>query len=103
MRQALRNLLDEEFSNEEKDKIIEALRSFSDLKGVHELKTRRAGEKGFIQFHIELDPNMTLLKAHIISDQISEKIEHLFPRSEVIIHQDPHGVEEETNYKIKFN
>ena len=37
---------------------------------------------------------MTLLDAHRISDEIEERILDAFPKAEVIIHEDPEGVEE---------
>ena len=88
-RDAIRNLADEEFVDEDRDKIIAIVKNYSDVKGIHELKTRSAGSKPFIQFHLELNGELSLNKAHTISDEISEKILKLFPNAEIIIHQDP--------------
>ena len=44
--------------------------------------------------HLELDGDMTLVDAHIISDQVEAEIVAAFPGAEVIIHQDPEGVVE---------
>lgn len=88
-RDAIRNLADEEFIDEDRDKIIAVVKNYSDVKGMHELKTRSAGSKPFIQFHLELNGELSLNKAHTISDEISEEILKLFPNAEIIIHQDP--------------
>jgi len=52
---------------------------FPEVRGAHELKTRSAGDKPFIQFHLEMDGNLSLLEAHNISDQIAA--EFLCPAS----------------------
>lgn len=95
---ALDNLSDKEFEEEEKEKILKIVRSFPEAKGVHELKTRRAGNKPFIQLHLELDGSLSLIDAHEISERVANKLMKQFPTSEVIIHQDPVGIEKELNY-----
>jgi len=96
-RDAIRNLSDEEFNDEERKKIIKIVKGFKEAKGLHELKTRSAGNKPFIQFHLELDGSLSLNKAHEISDRIAEKLMHEYPGAEIIIHQDPAGLEVEFN------
>jgi len=61
---------------------------------VHDLKTRAAGPTAFIQAHLEMDGELTLLEAHRISDIVEAEIQHAFPHAEVIIHQDPAGIDE---------
>ena len=99
LRFSLKNLTDEETSKHDKDKIISILGQFSEILGVHELKTRHAGDKMFIQFHLELDPDMTLFKAHKISDAVASGIEAEFPNCEIMIHQDPAGYENNVKFK----
>jgi ferrous-iron efflux pump FieF len=93
-REAIHNLSDEEFNDEEREKIIEIVQSIPETKGLHELKTRSAANKPFIQFHLEMDGNLSLIDAHIISDKVAEKLIKLFPTAEIIIHQDPEYIEE---------
>ena len=61
---------------------------------VHDLRTRAAGPTAFVQLHIEMDGGMTLARAHEVSDEVEASILAAFPNAEVIIHQDPAGVEE---------
>jgi ferrous-iron efflux pump FieF len=61
---------------------------------VHDLRTRASGPTAFIQVHIEMDGGMALAEAHRISDEVEAQLLAAFPRSEVIIHQDPAGIEE---------
>lgn len=96
-RDAIHHLSDEEFKDEDRKRILQIVRSFSEAKGVHELKTRSAGSKPFIQFHLELDGNLSLINAHAISDKVVFKLMKHFPSAEIIIHQDPEGLEKEEN------
>lgn len=93
------NLVDEEFLEEDRQKIIAIISSHEEVKGLHELKTRRAANKRFIQFHIELDGRISLYEAHKISDDISFALLKQFPEAEITIHQDPAGVELDVNYR----
>lgn len=88
-REAIRNLADEEFTPLDREKILTLIKSFSEVKGVHDLKTRSAGNKPFIQFHLEIDGKLSLTEAHAISDKISAEIYKSFSNAEIIIHQDP--------------
>lgn len=97
LRDAIRNLSDQEFTVEERKKIISIIKNFNEAKGLHELKTRFAGNKPFIQFHLELDGALSLTKAHEISDRISNRLMQEYTRAEIIIHQDPAGLENEVN------
>lgn len=96
--QAVKNLIDQEASDEEKQVILGIIRMHPQVQGVHELKTRHASNKLFIQCHLELDGRMPLLTAYHISEEITASLEEAFPDSEIIIHQDPAGVEHQINY-----
>ncbi len=102
MRDAIHNLADEEFAAEDREQILQIIGKFDAAKGVHELKTRSAGSKPFIQFHLEMDGEMSLIKAHEISHQIEDSLMEAFPGAEIIIHQDPVGFEKGVNYKEKL-
>lgn len=99
---AIRNLADEEFHDQDKQKILQIVGKFDEARGVHELKTRYAAHKPFIQFHLEMDANLSLRKAHEISEKIEAAILNEFPEAEIIIHQDPDGVEQEVKYREKI-
>ncbi len=99
-RKALKNLIDEEFGAEDKNKIFATIEKYKDqIHAIHDLKTRYAGSKPFIQFHVELDADMTLRDAHVITDKIMYELEDIFPGAEVLIHSDPFGLEENEPYR----
>ena len=64
-----------------------------EVRDMHDLRTRAAGIATFIQLHIELDPAMSLTRAHEVSDAVEADLMAAYPNAEVIIHQDPAGVE----------
>ena len=96
-RQSFDQLMDRELPDEARSRIVDIVRSHEDVSALHELKTRQAGGAVFIQVHLELDPQMSLARAHAISDQVEQAICAAFPRAEVIIHQDPAGAEPATD------
>lgn len=102
-RKSIRNLADEEFSDEDRQKILAVLseykHKYAQIKGVHELKTRCAANKVFIQFHLEMEGAMILYDAHAISDEIMGALKLVFPGAEVIIHEDPVRDAEEFRYR----
>jgi ferrous-iron efflux pump FieF len=83
-------LMDKEMDDEERDSIIEIIRSHSAVRDIHELRTRRSGLNIFIQFHMVLDEDISLHKAHVISDQVEFKLLQTYQNAEVLIHADPH-------------
>ena len=92
------NLMDHEFDKKEKKKLNDIILSHKDVRGYHDLKTRHAGSKSFIQFHLELDGSISLNKAHRIAELVEDIIHKEFQRAEILIHQDPAGVDEETQF-----
>jgi ferrous-iron efflux pump FieF len=93
-RQSLDLLMDRELPDEQRARIREIAQRHPEVKNVHDMRTRSSGLDIFIQFHVELDPQMPLQRAHEISDTVEQEIKAAFPNAEVIIHQDPEGIEE---------
>jgi ferrous-iron efflux pump FieF len=89
---AFQNLMDREFSDEERIRIEQMVRAHPEVLGLHDLRTRKSGIYSFIQFHLVLSDDITLKRAHIISDSVEELLMKAFPNTEILIHQDPlHG------------
>lgn len=86
-------LMDREFGPKEREKIFNLVMENPDVKGLHDLKTRRSGLLSFIQMHIELDPDINLFEAHAIADEIETTVGEEFAGAEIIIHTDPLGLE----------
>jgi ferrous-iron efflux pump FieF len=94
-RQAFNQLMDRELPDEERARICRIAQSHRAVKNVHDLKTRMAGLSTFIQLHLALDPNISLAEAHTISDAVERALLEAYPGADVIIHQDPAGLEPE--------
>jgi len=72
---------------------IEAIaRDFPGLHGYHDLKTRVAGSRVFVNIHIELDGAQTLNEAHATGAALRRAVIAAYPRADVLIHKDPVGV-----------
>lgn len=56
--------------------------------GHHDLKTRMAGSRVFVNLHIELDGAQTLRQAHDIGAALRRAILAAYPECDVIIHKD---------------
>ena len=92
-RQSYDQLMDREFPDEERERVRKVVFAHPDVRGVHDLRTRSAGTNSFIQFHLELDPAMSLERAHAIADEVEQSLCAAFPAAQVMIHEDPEGYE----------
>ena len=93
-RLSLFQLMDHELPDDEREQIRAIAQAHPDVAAAHDLRTRVAGPTAFIQMHIEMDGAMSLIRAHEISDEVEAKLRIAYPHAEIIIHQDPEGIEE---------
>ena len=91
---ALVQLMDHELPDADRARIRAIAQAHPQVTAVHDLRTRAAGPTAFIQVHLEMDGAMTLAEAHRVSDEVEAALLQAFPHTEVIIHQDPAGIEE---------
>lgn len=90
-RHALDMLMDREWPDEKRTRLIDLARTVPGVEGVHDLRTRSSGVTDFIQFHIWLPPEMPVLDAHAIVDAVEHRLHDAFPGAEIMIHVDPLG------------
>jgi ferrous-iron efflux pump FieF len=88
-RSALDMLMDRELSDEVRQRILDTVKEHPDVLAVHDLRTRSSGPMIFIQLHLVMPAEITLSRAHVISDAIEHKLLESFPGAEILIHQDP--------------
>ena len=91
---AMTQLMDQEMPDEDRARIRAIAEAEHEVAAVHDLKTRLAGPSAFIQLHLEVDGAMDLRRAHEISDRVEAQLRDAYPHAEIIIHQDPAGLEE---------
>lgn len=58
------------------------------VRGFHDLKTRTAGSRVFVNIHIELDGDQSLRDAHAIGAGLRRAILAAYPQADVIVHKD---------------
>ena len=93
-RQALDMLMDRELPDEERRRIADIVAGHPEVLDLHDLRTRASGPMLFIQLHLEMDGDMSLYRAHEVADAVEEELMAAFPNAEILIHQDPHGLDE---------
>jgi len=93
-RLSMTQLMDRELPDEERARVRAIAESHPEVAAVHDIRTRVAGPTAFIQLHIEMDGEMNLLRAHEVSDEVEMELHRAFPHAEIIIHEDPAGIEE---------
>ena len=89
-------LLDRALNSEVVENITDIISKHPEVTSYHWLKTRTDGMTNYVEFHMVLQPNMLLLEAHRIADQIEDKIKQIEPNKRWIItpHFDPYDDEE---------
>ena len=97
-RLSLTQLMDRELPDEERARVRAIAEGHPEVAAVHDIRTRIAGPTAFIQLHIEMDGAMNLLYAHEVSDAVEAELHRAFPHAEVIIHEDPAGIEEPVSF-----
>jgi ferrous-iron efflux pump FieF len=70
------------------DGVAAIARDWPGLHGFHDLKTRTAGSRVFVNIHIELDGDLPLRQAHAIGAGLRRAIIAAYPQADVIIHKD---------------
>lgn len=97
-RLSLTQLMDRELPDDERARVRAIAERHPEVTAVHDIRTRVAGPTAFIQLHIEMDGGINLLRAHEISDEVEARLRGAFPNAEVIIHEDPAGIEERVTF-----
>ena len=59
------------------------------IHGYHQLRTRKAGNFRFIEFHIKVDPQMTVEASHGITRELKHVMMDKFPAATVTVHVEP--------------
>ncbi len=89
--QAIDMLMDKEWSDDQRAAFVEVAARQPGIRGIHDFRTRRSGSHDFAQFHMEVDPDLTVREAHAIVERVEGALRDTFPRVETLIHLDPEG------------
>ncbi|AKL97612.1 cation diffusion facilitator family transporter [Endomicrobium proavitum] len=87
---SVRDLFDVSLPDEEVAEIENIIRAQAHIiSGCHDLKTRKAGNKRFVEFHILVNPKMTVLQSHEITRELEKQISLKLENSTITIHVEP--------------
>ena len=91
--ESVNGLLDKELSGDIQQSILALVLAHDSVEGVHDLRTRQSGRNKILQFHIEIDRDLPLWRAHDVAEELEEELLAIYPEADVIIHQDPYPAE----------
>lgn len=91
VRQSVGGLMDEGLSPAEVSRIRKTIAEALGGRAleVHDLKTRKAGNRAFLEFHLVVPGSMTVEEAHRLCDELERALEESFPGLAVTIHVEP--------------
>jgi cation diffusion facilitator family transporter len=99
MRRSWRGLLDAAIPTEDTGEIAKLFAEYSKRYGVafHALRTRQAGMRRFISFHLLVPDAWTVAHAHRLSEELEERIRSLVPNASIFTHIEP--ISEPSSYE----
>lgn len=91
VRRSLRGLLDAAIPADDQGEIAKLFTEYSRRYGVsfHALRTRQAGRRRFVAFHILVPDQWTVAQAHRLSEELETRIRDLVPNAAVDTHIEP--------------
>jgi cation diffusion facilitator family transporter len=95
-RGALVQLLDRELPTTDRRRIREAVLACKGVRNIHDLRTRHAGDRIFVEFHLEVDAGLPVTAGHAIGDATELAVQTLLPGLvEATAHIEPYGIKDE--------
>ena len=91
VRRSVSGLLDAAIGHGEQDEITRLFAEYSRRYGVsfHAVRTRQAGARRFISFHLLVPDEWTVAQAHRLSEEIESRIRSLVPNASLLTHIEP--------------
>ena len=86
---ALHDLMDHALPDEDITTIRDTLAATPGVLNVHDLRTRRMGDSGFVDVHIEVSPRSSVTEGHYIAVEAQRRVLARHAVSEVLVHIDP--------------
>jgi divalent metal cation (Fe/Co/Zn/Cd) transporter len=91
MRRSIKGLLDAAIAPVHKNEVTRLFGEYSRRYGVsfHALRTRQAGARRFLSFHMLVPDAWTVSQAHQLSEELEERIRSLVPNASIDTHIEP--------------
>lgn len=91
-RGAVDELLDKSLPPVSKEEIEHLIQNFNPvIGGLHNFRSRRVGPQIFLDFHVEIRGEKDFKKAHLMTEDLIDKIRGKYPEADVTVHYDPEG------------
>jgi cation diffusion facilitator family transporter len=91
VRRSVAGLLDAAIVSSEQAEVTKIFREYGRRYAVkfHAFRTRRAGVRRFISFHLLVPDDWSVRRAHQLSEEIEERIRSLVPHAAILVHIEP--------------
>ncbi len=90
IRGSLGEIMDVRLPEEDERQINQSIFAHQpEVRGFHDLRTRRSGRQRYIELHLLVNPARTIQEVHDLCDQIEADIEKRLPGAIVTIHPEP--------------
>jgi cation diffusion facilitator family transporter len=91
MRRSVRGLLDPAISSADQSEIAKLIAEYSHRYGIsfHAVRTRQAGARRFVSFHLLVPDAWTVAQAHQLSEEIEARMRSMVPNAAIFTHIEP--------------
>ena len=90
LKECFGDLLEASLPEEVEKEILDVISSFPDVSDPHNLRTRRIGSRYAIEFHIRMDGDIPLVKAHSRAHDIEKVLKEKFgDNTHIVVHVEP--------------
>ena len=91
VRRSVRGLLDPAISDEDQQELTKLFNEYSRRYGItfHALRTRQAGVRRFVSFHMLVPDDWTVAQAHRLSEEVESRMRSMVPNLGVLVHIEP--------------
>jgi ferrous-iron efflux pump FieF len=91
--QSYQMLMDRELPDEDRERIRQICLAHEEILDAYGIRTRQAGPRTFIHVVLEMEGTLPLRSAHFIGKAVEDELLASFPGAEIIIHEEPTGVD----------
>jgi cation diffusion facilitator family transporter len=85
------DLLDVSLPQDEEDEIKSIINTkYPNVGDLHKFRSRKSGNRRFVEFHIKVDPGMSVDQSHSLHHDMASEIKKRFPDADVMVHIEPH-------------
>jgi len=90
MRRSYNHLVDRSLPAAEVERIeLLLMEHYPELSGYHGLRTRQAGPERYIDLHLEVPGQLSVVQSHALCDHLEQDLQKLIPGAEILIHVEP--------------